>query len=682
MGAPFLIIGLLLIMLMLILPLPAWLMDFLLSLNLVASLTLLLISISLSHPLKLASFPSLLLIATLYRLGLNVSSTRLILAQGYPGEIIQSFGNYASSGNLLVGLVVFIILILIQFIVIAKGSERVAEVSARFSLDALPGKQMSIDADLRSGLIHQNEARVLRKKLEQESKLYGSMDGAMKFVKGDAIAGIIIILINILGGLGTGVLQKGYSIGEALTYYSILTIGDGLVSQIPSIFIALSAGFLVTRVSEEDKDNSLGKEIGNQVFSNPKILFISAFFSFLLGSIPGFPFLFFFLLSITMSAMGLYSILKTKKDLVPSKNIKDHLLSNSINIEEELACIRPFILELSPELFEAFDNDPRWSKAFNFYYPKLRQELSLQMGLLYPELKIRIKNKLNSKFSYRLLIYELTVFESELDPYHCFQALDEDELKLTPQLFTTDEEDENFDIILNDRGQIIKKYKLKSFDQENDILYPEEILLKKIAQTLKKHSAEFLSIQEVRDLLNHMEIKNPELVREVTPKMISIQKLTQILKKLVEEAISIRDLRLILQTLSSNQADSKTALELNEEIRQVLHRQITKMVMDTGRKINLIFLSDTLEEEIRQSIHQRGEEAYLAMRPERLEKINKTFVETFQKHQDIKLNILTSSDIRRYVRKMIEKDLEQVHVLSYQDLTSTAIIRRVDCIDV
>lgn len=645
------------VLVILILPVPSGFLDFFLAINLVGTLAILLVAISVHHPMKITTFPTILLIATLFRLGLNISSTRLILTEASAGHIIQTFGEFATGGNLLVGILVFAILTLIQFIVIAKGAERIAEVAARFSLDAMPGKQMSIDADLRAGQITQAEARAQRESLHKESKLYGAMDGAMKFVKGDAIAGICITFINILGGLAAGVFQQGYSLSQSLSVYSKLTIGDGLVNQIPALLMAMTAGFIVTRVADEKNETSLGADIGLQVLSQPKALIGASVLAFLIGFIPGFPLILFTVISLALGGLGAAIIFNIRKKLSAPPMIDSFRLSDDPGggIHES-----PFVLSVSEELHRVFRSDPRWQIFFGSIYPKLRQFMTQQMGVPFPELHYQIKTTLKGSFRYDLEIHGTPVEQGILHPSHCAILGDIGEAATT-QAHTAHGTKLNFWKV-EETKELVKKG-LQPYQ-------PEEMLLRHLARTLKRHAAEFLDLQEMRNLLNMAEAHYPDLVLEVVPKMMTIQKLTEVAKRLVEEGIPLKNLRGILQILASSQPETKDVVSLTEQVRVGLRRSITASFA-RDQKLIAWTLAGEIEDEIRASIQKEGGECYLALPPDRVENLLKSFSVMDPSHKVI----LTSIDIRRYIRKMIEVTHPDVHVLSYQELDPRVTIQ-------
>lgn len=656
---------------MLLLPVSSGILDALLMFNIVATLTLLVFSISVSHSLQLYSFPTLLLICTLYRLGLNLSSTRLILAEGEAGDIIQTFGRTLTSGNLIVGLISFLVLQVIQFLVISKGAERVSEVSARFTLDALPGKQMSIDADLRAGLISNEDAQTQRKQLIQESKFYGSMDGAMKFVKGETIAGFLITAINILGGFMIGMLERNMSFGEAMQVYSLLTIGDGLASQIPALLLSLTAGILVTRVSNPAGNTSLGSEIGEQLFSDPKKIFYVAGGILILGFIPGFPRLLFVTAAGFLCVIAGFLWLQKKQEHAKELSIAKHtLVQDGSQIHYGQAT--PLLLQLSPDMYSKFEQDERWQICLNELFPKLKNMLSQKLGVPFPDLKIAVNEYLPEK-RYGIQIFEVTVDEGFLSPEHCVIR----NYSSNPDL----ESKQNVTTSETVHGTPIALLKLEHERQLQEqgvkAIPPEEMLLKHLAKRLKQHAHEFLGIQEVKNILTSVEQTHPELVKEVVPRMLTVHKLTEIVKRLVEEHVPIKDFRLILEVLSGCQPDTRDAVTLTELVRAGLARVICYQHTDRQKRLHAFNLSQPLDDEIKNHIHHESSgESYLHLAPERIHDIQQIIKNTYLTHKLAPKDVvvLTQPETRRFVKKIMSHVLPELTVLSYSELPSTLLL--------
>ncbi|MCA9729759.1 MAG: FHIPEP family type III secretion protein, partial [Candidatus Eisenbacteria bacterium] len=399
---------------MMLIPLPTHLLDVLLTTNIFAATTILFVSIYIQNATKIASFPTILLITTLFRLGLNVSTTRLILLQANAGEVVRAFGSFVAGGNIVVGIVIFLILTIIQFVVITKGAERVAEVAARFTLDALPGKQMSIDADFRAGLFDVHEARRRRNALQRESQLYGAMDGAMKFVKGDAIAGIIITLINLIGGFAIGILQRGMAAGQAAQTYSILTIGDGLVSQLPALLISVAAGIVVTRVASEEAETHLGQDIGSQVLAQPKALAIVSVLLIALGLVPGLPTIPFFLLGAISGGIS-YGLFYTRRREEQAAAEPSEESEDDLSTAPRVGPAVPIMVQVSESLTPHIDRAGEGGKALGRLIPELQSSLYYEHGVLIPRIMVRGRQPIGDH-AFAILLKEVPVYRGTLPP--------------------------------------------------------------------------------------------------------------------------------------------------------------------------------------------------------------------------------------------------------------------------
>jgi type III secretion protein V len=663
---------------LMIVPLPTSMIDTLIGANMALSFVMLMMSMYVKGPLQFSSFPTMLLFTTLFRVGLNIATTRLILLQADAGEIIFTFGEFAVGGNFIVGAVVFIILTIIQFLVVAKGAERVSEVGARFTLDAMPGKQMSIDADLRAGAIDMEEAQRRRQEVAQESQMFGAMDGAMKFVKGDAIAGIIVAVVNILGGTLIGVTQNGISAGEALQLYGVLTIGDGLVSQIPSLLVAISAGILVTR-SGADAGN-VGAQIGGQIFAQPKALLVAASLVFLFALIPGFPKTQLFALALVLGGIGY-----TLKTLGETKDAPDYReeLTKTMKpaagtqkaarpgaAREEFAPVVPIILDISPQLLESLDYE-----ALNNELSALRRALYFDLGVPFPGINIRPNPNL-ADLSYLLLMNEIPVSRGRFEPGMVMVGESLESLQMlrltpkeghpflpeTPSLWLPEEDAE----LLSRAGL--------SF-----MTHPR-LLAWHLSLVLSRHASAFIGLQETKFLLDKMEERAPDLVREAT-RLMPIQRLADIFQRLVAEQISIRDLRGILEAVIEWTPREKDVIMLVEYVRGALKRQISYRHA-SGQNILAAFLLDpALEETIRKSIRQTSVGAFLSLPPE----VSRHLLDAvgaalgkFAKGQGQKPVLLASIDIRRYLRRLVEAEYYELAVLSFQELTPEISVQPVD----
>jgi len=649
---------------LMIVPLPTFLLDIFLTINITVAVTILMVSIYISSPTQIASYPTLLLITTLYRLSLDISATRLILLNADAGEVIRSFGMFVVSGNFVVGAVIFLIITLVQFIVITKGAERVAEVSARFTLDAMPGKQMSIDADLRAGIIDFQQARARREGLSRESQFYGAMDGAMKFVKGDAIAGIVITLINIVGGLIIGVAMNNMPVMEAVQTYSILTIGNGLVSQIPALLISISAGMVVTRVASENKDANLGKDVASQILGQPKAIAVASGLLTVMGIIPGLPKIPFFILAgVTGSlAYGLFRAERMRADAAA----KSQAAVASKAESPQLSATLPLILEASPALTPYVDIQNESGKKFYQQLLVIRNGLYYEMGVVFPPIQVK-GNSPGEQGSYAIWVNEVPIIRGQI-------RLDS--------------------VLVNDSAGNISIYGFKGEDTINPATGKpaawisrdqaerarasglqcwdtQEILVLHLAHYLKKNAREFVGIQEVQLMVSSLKQYYPTLVEETVPKPVSLQLLTDILRRLVEEEVSVRDLKTIFQTLCEWGRIEHDTLALTERVRAGLKRKICYQISQ-GRPLLFVYqLDPEIEEMFRNSIRQSASGAYLAMDPAMSREVMdaaRAQIGNLPPGAQRPV-IVTDGEIRRFVKKLLEFAIPEISVLSYDQLT-------------
>lgn len=660
----------LMILTLMILPVPTFVLSFLLVCNLTLAFAILLVSIYISEPTQLASYPTILLITTLFRLGLSIAGTRLILLQGDAGAVIETFGKFVVGGNIVVGGVVFLIITLVNFLVITKGSERVSEVAARFTLDAMPGKQMSIDADLRAGAFDMAEARRRRSALARESQLHGSMDGAMKFVKGDAIAGIIITLINIIGGLTIGVLMRGMDMAHAVKVYTILTIGDGLVAQVPSLLIAVSAGIVTTRVAGDDPTSNIGKDISAQIMAQPKAIAIAS----ILLVFFGLTFLFvnpstaipFFIMAAVAGGIA-YSILK--KGAVVSGEIaldgpEKEEGKQKLARDPQISLTIPISVEVSKDLTPLIDLNQE-GKFLSDLVPKMRQLLYQELGVIFPGVQVS-GNAPISENSYLFRLKEVPVEVGKIVPGH---------------------------VLVNDSSENIRVYGLKGIDIKNPangkpaawipaeqreqarsaglvVWEPQEVILLHLTGFLKRYAAEFVGIQEIQNILSVLSKVLPNLVQETVPKVVSIYQLTEVLQRLVQEEISIRDMKSILQALSEWGRVEKDTIMLTEYVRSSLKRYISFRYTGGNPILFVYVLDPEIEDAIRGAIRRTSSGTYIALDPA----ITQDILAAFRREignlpptaqQPV---IVTDQEIRRFVRRIAELEFRNLAVLSYQEL--------------
>ena len=618
-----LVAGIVAIIALMIVPLPTWVLDTLVAVNISGGVLLLLLAIYVANPLEFSVFPSVLLISTLFRLSLSIATTRMILLHGEAGHIIDTFGNMVAGGNLVVGLVVFLIITVVQFIVIAKGSERVAEVAARFSLDAMPGKQMSIDSDLRSGLIDKDEARRRRRILENESKLNGSLDGAMKFVKGDAIAGIIIIIINLLGGLAVGVMQQDMALSAAAIKYCILTIGDGMVTQIPALLGAMSAGLLVTRTTDDEHDKHLGDAIGRQLTAKPRVLLVAGGLCLLFAVVPGFPAVVFVLLGLAFFGAGAM--------LTPALRARwDRWISPTV------AAVR----RRAPDVPELMSTEVMPAR------PTVPLLLEVPGGRVSAEVSRELLHELEGVLDHFQLFLGLRL--PRIDVHVAHQAQDES------------------------AGEAVASWRLLAHEvpiAQGDLV-PEntaQVLAQAVHEALRRNAALFLGTQEANHLLTRASGDLPDVVKE-TLRALPLARVAEILRRLVEEEVAIRNLRDILETLSDAAQREKDVFALTELVRIGLKRQLCYRHAPSGR-LSALLIDPPLEETIRGAVRVNGGVQQLALDPMQTSQLMQRFSEAVQRHQPVA--IVTAVDIRRHVRKLIEAECFDIPVLSYHELMPT-----------
>ncbi len=657
------------IIFMMIVPLPTLLVDVIIAVNLATAVVLLMIAVYIPTPLAFSAFPTILLITTLSRLSLSVSTTRLILLVADAGEIIYAFGNFVVQGNMIVGLIIFLIITIVNFVVVTKGSERVAEVSARFSLDGMPGKQMSIDSDMRSGVITLAEARQRRKDLENENKLFGSMDGAMKFVKGDAIAGLIIIFMNIIGGLSIGVMQQGMSAGDALELYSILTIGDGLVSQIPALFISVTAGMIVTRVGADGASN-IGTEISEQILAYPKALMIGAVLLFFMAWIPGFPTVIFLGLAALIGIVGFFlhqsetqgaggmieSSLASAEggpSPTPSQN-KGDLLPNA-----------PVILEVANNFRELIN-----PVLLNTELAKVRRVLYQSVGVPFPGVHLRFNGEADDGH-YSIFLYDVPITQGAVKNDAIFTVADESVLELLNVPF---EVSENFLPGIKTIW-VENEYQPLLAEKQINTLAVAQIFSHHLAHVLRRHAYQFVGIQETHTLLNQAEARYSELIKEVFRHM-PISQIANVLRELVREGITITNLRAILEGLVAGKQHAEDIDKLVAFVRASLKDQISYKYCD-GNILPVYLIDDATEAHMMDSLRQTPQGISLAMNATD----TRNFIDNIKQlisspdYPLGKVALLTSADLRRYIRKLIEIDFYELPVLSYSELAAQITVQ-------
>jgi len=647
---------------LMLVPLPTFLLDIFLTINITVAVTVLMLSIYVSNAVGIASFPTLLLITTLYRLSLDISATRLILLHADAGEVIRSFGMFVVGGNLVVGAVIFLIITLVQFIVITKGSERIAEVAARFTLDALPGKQMSIDADMRSGLIDSQEGRRRRYALARESQFYGAMDGAMKFVKGDAIAGIVITLINIAGGLVIGIAMNGMSLSDALQTYSILTIGNGLVSQIPALLISISAGMVVTRVASDDADTNLGQDIAGQVLSQPKAIGVAAGVLFVMALVPGLPKVPFIILAALTGSLS-YGLFRAAR----KEETKELDTPAAVGSEPQITITLPVFIQVGTELAPAVDLQTPAGQAFYQKLTDLRNALYVQLGIIFPPIQIAATQPRTSDRNFIIWLNEVPVATGRVpvDSVLVNAAID----KLTVCGIAGEE---TTNPATGKPASWVPRLERANVEAAGfQVWDTNEVLTLHLASFLRRHAHEFIGLQEVQWTLTAIKKHYPALVDEVVPKPVSLMQLTEILKLLAEDEVSIRDMKSILQCLGEHAHATRDTSELVERVRVALRRKICFSLTE-GKPLLFVYqLDQSLQDLIQTSVRQNSNGSYLAMDPENIDLIVKAAQAEIAKLPPTAQHpaVVTGKEIRRFVKRLLARDLPDLHVLSYEELT-------------
>ena len=648
------------IVMMMIIPLPTFLLDLLLALNITLSLTIVMISIYNVEPLQFSVFPSLLLVTTLFRLALNVSSTRLILLHGYAGEVIMAFGTFVVGGNAVVGFIVFIILILIQFIVITKGAERVAEVAARFTLDAMPGKQMAIDADLNAGLITDADARKRRINIQREADFYGAMDGASKFVKGDAIAAIVIIVVNILGGFIIGMVQRDMSILQALQTYTLLTVGEGLVNQIPALLVSTATGLVVTRASS---DENLGHDIAAQLFAYPRVFYLVAAVLIVLAAVPGLPGLPF--ISIAMIVLGVaYVLKKTKKTAeetaVTAKEEKELEEVRKPENIVSLLQVDPIELEIGYSLIPLVDVAQGGNLLDRVVM--IRRQCALEMGVVVPTIRIRDNIQLKpSAYVIKIKGIEVTKGELLLDHF----------LAMNPG--TVSEEIPGEETIEPAFGLpaiwIHETYRERAELSGYTVVDPISVLATHLTEVVKSHSDELLGRQDVQTLIDSVKQDHPAVVSELVPAMMSVGEIQKVLVCLLRERVPVRDLVTIMETLADSATFTKDPEVLGEYVRRALSRTISRQYLQNN-VLTCLTLEPQTENQIVASVQHSDRGSFVSLDPNSMQQFIASLSKELQKLTSAGFHpvLLTSPASRLYVRKLTERIAPNLVVLSFAEM--------------
>ena len=653
-----------------IISIPSWLLDILLAFNIMVALIILFNSLYAKEVLDMAAFPTMLLFTTIFRISLNVSSTKMILRDGYAGHVVATFGEFVGGGNLVIGTIIFIVLIIVQFIVINKGSERVSEVTARFTLDAMAGKQMAIDSDLNTGAITDKEAAERRKKLQQENSFFGSMDGATKYVKGDATAGLIITAINLVGGVIMGMMYRGQSVNEALSTYAILTIGDGLCSQIPSLLISLSTGILVTKASSEGE---LGDEMVGQLFSIDRVLIMVGAALAFLGVLTPLPIYIFVPLGILLIVYG-----RKLKDKSGEATIEEMAEAEETEAQEirkpenvvSLLNVDPIELEFGYGIIPLADVNQGGDLLDRVVM--IRRQIALELGAVVPIIRLRDNIQLNPN-QYVIKIKGIQVSEGEILFDH-YMAMNpgyvEEEITGIP----TFEPSFHLPAIW-----ITESQRERAESMGYTVVDPPSIIATHLTEVIRQHIAELLTRQDVQNLINNIKDNNSALIDELVPKLLGIGEIQKVLQNLLEEGISIRDLVTIFETLADHAAVTRDTDILTEYVRQSLKRAISGKYFPPNEVTNVITLDPKVEQEIMGAVKNTEQGSYLSLDPARTKAIMDSLGEELKKLEDMGKNpiVITSPIVRLYFKKLASDYYKDIIVISYSEVESNIELQSV-----
>jgi len=658
----------------LIIPVPTVLLDIMMILNISLALIILFTALFSTEALSMSAFPTILLMTTLFRMSLNVSSTRNILLSGYAGEVVETFGNFVGGGNLVVGIVVFLILILIQFIVINKGSERVSEVTARFTLDAMPGKQMAIDADLNTGAITDAQARERRDKIQDEATFFGAMDGATKYVKGDATAGLIITMINFVGGLILGIVIQGMEASDALTKYSILTIGDGLVSQIPSLLISLSTGILVTKVS---KESDLGNVLLNQLFSIPKVLYIVGGTLAFLAFTP-LPTLICLIYAVLFIIAGRAIEARLEDAKIETEVEEDEESAEEIRRPENVVSllqVDPIELEFGYGIIPLADVNQGGDLLDRVVM--IRRQVALELGCVVPMIRLRDNIQLNPN-QYLIKIKGVPVSEGEILFDH-YMAMNpgyvEEEITGIP----TFEPSFHLPAIW-----ITESQRERAESMGYTVVDPPSIIATHLTEVIRQHLDELLTRQDVQNLINNIQEANTTLISDLVPKLLGVGEIQKVLQNLLREGISIRDLVTIFETLADNATVTRDTDVLTEYVRQSLKRAISNKYFPANEMTSVVTLDPKIEQEIMGSIKQTEQGAYINLDPETTQEILNSVKEEMDKMEELGKNpiIVTSPIVRMYFKKLTSEQFNDLIVVSYNEIDTDVELQSIGMVTV
>ena len=660
-----------------VMPLPTLLLDLLLSFSITFSLIIILASMYVQHPLELSAFPSILLLVTLFRLALNVASTRVILLHGNEGtlaagKVIKAFGGFVVGGNYLVGIIVFLILVAINFLVITKGAGRIAEVAARFTLDAMPGKQMSIDADLNAGLITEQEARQRRELIAQEAEYYGAMDGANKFVRGDAIAGIVITLINIIGGLAIGVFQKDMSFANAAQNYTLLTIGDGLVSQVPALIVSTAAGIIVTRAGA---DSSLGDEITSQILIQPKAIAVASGVLFGFGLVPGLPTIPFMILSAVTGGLA-YTIFRSIKESARIEEASKVQKEKAIPSDQfdALPPLDTLAIEVGYGLIPLVDIEQGGQLLDRI--KSLRRQIARELGIIVAPVHIQDNMQLKPG-EYTILLKGNEIARGELMANYY--------LAMNPN--ATDEKIDGIDTREPTYGLpalwIKEEAKENALAKGFTVVDLATVLTTHLSEIIKRHSHELFGRQDVQQLLDAVKETHPKVVEELVPNLLPLGGVVQVLQNLLREQVPIRDLLTILETLADWSPATKDLDILTEHVRHALARTITRMHLTPEGNIAAIMLGHSLESAISEALQQTDHGSFLSLDPSVAQQMMNNLAASLEKMSSLNYQpvVMCSAQIRYHIKRLIDRFMPHIAVLSYDEILSKVEIQSLDMLE-
>lgn len=656
------------IVLMIIIPLPPFMLDMLLAVNISFSVLILLLTLFSTNILQLSIFPTILLVTTLFRLGLNISSTRLILGEGYAGSIIDSFGSFVVRGNYVVGIIIFLIIVIIQFVVITSGSSRVSEVSARFTLDAMPGKQMSIDADLNAGMIDEKTARKRRRELQQEADFYGSMDGASKFVKGDAIAGIIVTTINMIGGIIIGVIMLDMSFSDSIQTYIRLTIGDGLVSQIPALLISTSAGMLVTRA---DSDENFGNLLGKQLTSAPNAIMMTGAVLFILGLMPGLPKLSFFTLALASILIGYFLAKDENKENIEIDEVNEEDQVQSTNTLEDVSTlinVEPLEIEIGYGLIPLADESSGGDLLQRIV--SVRRQCAIDMGIVVQPIRIRDNLQLNpNQYAIKIRGNAVAIYDMMPTMLLCMDPMG---LGLEMEGIKAIEPSFGLEAVWIKKDQV-EEAELKGYT----IVDPSTILVTHLLEVIKSRSYELMGREEVKIIIDATKENYSVVVDELIPDLMTLGEVQKVLQNLLKEKVSIKDRVTILETLADNARNTKDIELLTEYVRIALSRSICNDLVDSNKYLTVATLSNEVESLISNNLQRSVNGTYPAVDPE---STNRIFTKIQSISEEIEFNnnrpiIVVSPKIRAPFRRLVEMVFPNITILSLNEIPNDVQIR-------